>query len=149
MVVAGSATALGSTAGVTKISTAAEVRFDGAATNFTIDEPFQIAGPGGGGGALVVQNSAVVTLTGPITLTGDATLTVAGTSTVTYTNAASITSLANQNLTLQGGSGAGSGGTITGAVALGSGGITKLQGGRWTLVVPTTTPGQRQLRPER
>lgn len=130
---AGSATALGTTTGNTIVASAAELLFDGATSNFTTAEPIQVAGPGAGdGGAITVQNSAIVTLSGPISLLGDTTLTVSGTGTVAYTN--TITSTADQSLTLQGGApSTGNGGTISGNVSLGLGGLTKLQGGRWTL----------------
>src|SRR6185503_10055029 len=84
--------------------------------------------------AITVQNSANVTLSGPVTLAGDTTNTVSGTGTVVYNNPAAFTSLANQNLTLQGGaSSTGGGGTISGVISLGTGGLTKQQGGRWIL----------------
>ena len=138
----GAANGLGSTAGDTQVASGAEVRFDGAGVNFTTSEPFQIAGAGGGGGgAITIQNSATPTLSGPITLTGDATITVAGSSTALFNNASAITSVANQNLTLQGGSGVGGGGTIAGVIALGTGGLTKLQGGKWTLTAANTYGG--------
>ncbi len=131
IITAASATALGSVTGNTQVASGAELRVDGAANTFTIAEPIQIAGIGaGGGGAITIQNSSTPTFSGPITLGADSTITVSSTATGTFTN--SITSLANQNLTLQGGSGAGGGGTATG-VSLGSGGLTKLQGGTWTL----------------
>jgi autotransporter-associated beta strand protein len=130
----GSATALGSTVGGTEVASGAELLFDGAATTFTINEPLKIAGPGGSdNGAIAVQNSANVTISGPVSLTGDATNTVSSTATVLYDNPNAFTSLADQNLTLQGGSGAGGGGTISGVIALGAGGLTKLQTGAWVL----------------
>ena len=50
-----------------------------------------------------------------------------------YTNAAAFTG-ADVTLTLQGGAvTTGNGGTISGAINLGNGGLSKLQGGRWTL----------------
>jgi fibronectin-binding autotransporter adhesin len=128
-----SATALGSTVGNTQVATGAELRFDSAASSVTINEPITIAGIGaGGGGAITVQNSAVATLSGPITLSGDATVTVSGVSTVTYDNPASFTGV-NRNLTVQGGAGVGGGGTVTGTINLGTGSLTKLQGGTWRL----------------
>lgn len=42
---------------------------------------------------------------------------------------------------MQGGSGAGGGGTIAGVIALGTGGLTKLQSGRWTLTAANTYTG--------
>ena len=130
----GSANALGTAAGDTQVLAGAEIRIDGAASTFTLSEPFQIAGTGGGGGgAITIQNSSAPTISGPVTLTADSTVTVSSTATGTFNNANAFTSLANQNLTLQGGSGTGGGGTISGIISLGSGGLTKLQGGRWTL----------------
>jgi len=128
-----SSTALGSTVGGTEVASGAELLIEGSTNVITISEPLRIAGPGAGdGGAITVQSSANATISGPVTLTGDATNTVSSTATVVYDNTAAITSLANQNLTLQGGSGAGGGGTISGTISLGSGSLTKLQGGRWT-----------------
>jgi autotransporter-associated beta strand protein len=138
---AGSATALGSATGYTDIASGAEVLFDGAATTFTCNEPFRIAGIGLDGGAITIQNSATPTLSGPISLTADAMVTVSSSATVTFNNANGFTSLANQNLTLQGGAGAGGGGTISGIIALGSGGLTKLQGGTWKLAGANTYGG--------
>lgn len=129
------ATALGSTVGYTDISSGASVLFDSVANAFAIQEAFHVTGTGSGslGSPMFVQNSASVTFNGPITLTGDTTLGVSGTGTAVYDNANAVTSFANQSLTLQGGSGTGGGGTISGVISLGSGGLTKLQGGRWTL----------------
>ena len=137
----GSATALGSAVGNTQVASGAELLFDGATTTFTVAEPLQIAGPGLDGGAITIQNSSTPTISGPVTLTGDATVTVSSTATGTFSNANAFTSQANQNLTLQGGSGAGGGGTISGAITLGTGGLTKLQGGKWTLTGVNTYSG--------
>ena len=141
-----SATALGSAVGDTTVTTGGELLFDGAATAFTINEPIKIAGTGlGDGGAITVQNSANVIFTGPITLTADSTNTVSSTATVVYSNPNSFTSVANQSLTLQGGSGVGGGGTVSGIIALGTGGLTKLQGGRWTLSGANTYGGNTTI----
>src|SRR5207249_643214 len=138
----GAATALGTAAGYTDVASGAEVLFDGAAVTFTCSEPFRVSGVGAGdGGVITVQNSATPTFSGTVTLTGDATVTVSSTATVTCNNANAFTSLANQNLTLQGGSGAGGGGTISGVLALGTGGLTKLQGGTWNLSGVNTYTG--------
>ena len=130
----GSANALGTTSAGTEVTSGAELLFDGVATNFTISEPIQVAGGGAGdGGAITVQNNSNVNFSGPITLSGDSTLTVSGTGTVAYTNTNSITAT-NRTLTLQGGApSTGGGGRIGGNINLGSGGLTKVQGGRWTL----------------
>ena len=142
IVTAGSANALGTTAGDTQVLAGAELRTDGLASSFTIAEPVQIAGGGGvGGGAITIQNASTPTFSGPITLTADATVTVSGASAGTFSNANAFTGVTNQNLTLQGGSGAGAGGTIAGAIALGTGGLTKLQGGKWTLTGVNTYSG--------
>ncbi len=143
IVVAGNANALGSVAGDTQVLPGGELRIDGTASTFTLNESLQIAGGGGGGGgAITVQNASNPTISSPVTLTADATVTVSGTSTVLYNNPAAFTGLANQNLTLQGGGiTTGGGGTITGVIALGSGGLTKLQGGRWTLTAGNTYSG--------
>ena len=140
---AASATALGSTVGNTQIASGGEVLYDGAASNFTVAEAFQVAGVGVStdGGAITIQNASNITISGAVTLAGDTSLTVAGSATGAYTNSNAITSLANQNLTLQGGAGVGSGGTISGIIALGSGGLTKLQGGKWVLSGANTYTG--------
>ncbi len=132
---ANSATALGTTGGHTEVASGAELLFDGAASNFTIDEPLRVAGPGGSeNGAIAVQNSANITISGPVTLVGDTTNTVSGTGTVLYNHPNAITSAANESLWLQGGAlSTGNGGTISGVISLGTGGLTKQQGGRWTL----------------
>jgi autotransporter-associated beta strand protein len=137
----GAPNALGTTAGDTQVQTNATLIFDGATSNFTINEPIQIAGVGAGtdGGAISVRNGANVTLGGPITLSSDASVTVDGTSTATYSNANSFTSSADQTLTLNGDAlTTGSGGTITGAISLGNGGLIKAQGGKWTLAGTST-----------
>jgi autotransporter-associated beta strand protein len=135
IIAVGNASALGSTTGYTQVTaTGAEVLFTGAATNFTVSEPLRIAGTGAtNGGAISVIASATPTLSGPVTLIGDATIAVSSTAGLTLNNANAITSTANENLTLQGGSGAGAGGTISGEISLGAGSLTKLQGGTWTL----------------
>jgi autotransporter-associated beta strand protein len=135
--VAGSANALGTTAGNTQVSGSSELQFNN--TTVTTAEPISIAGAGVSGttGAINATNSATTTLTGPVTLSAAATLTVSGTSTLTLSNAASITGV-DQNLTLQGGgSSTGNGGTISGVIDLGAGSLTKAQGGTWRLNSPT------------
>ncbi|HZO85518.1 MAG TPA: autotransporter-associated beta strand repeat-containing protein, partial [Verrucomicrobiae bacterium] len=80
-VLAGSATALGSTAVPTAVASGASLLFDGPGSVFAIAEPVSIAGTGSGtlGSAIFIQNSANITVNGPITLTGDATIGVSGT----------------------------------------------------------------------
>jgi fibronectin-binding autotransporter adhesin len=139
----GSATALGSTAGDTSIAAGASVLFDGPTSNFTISEAFSIAGTGSGslGSAIFVQNGANITISSPVTLTAAATVGVSGAGTVAYTNSAAFTA-ADQTLTLQGGAlSTGNGGSISGVIALGSGGLTKLQGGKWVLSAANTYTG--------
>jgi autotransporter-associated beta strand protein len=72
-------------------------------------------------------------MAGPVTLTGNTTIAVSSSATGAFTNANAITSANNSNLTLQGGLGAGGGGTISGLISLGTGSLTKQQGGTWTL----------------
>ena len=76
-----------------------------------------------------------------MTLTGDATITVSGTASGTFSNPAAFTSLANQNLTLSGGANATGVKAITGVINLGSGGLTKIQGGTWILTAANTYSG--------
>jgi autotransporter-associated beta strand protein len=129
----GHANALGTPSANTQIVSGAELRIDGSTKTFTLNEPLQIAGPGaGGGGAITIQNLSSPTISSAVTLTADATVTVSSTATGTFTNADAFTG-ATSTLTLQGGAGAGGGGTISGSIDLGTGGLTKLQGGRWTL----------------
>lgn len=138
----GSATALGSTLGFTEVASGAELVFTGAAANFTLNEPLRIAGAGNtDGGAVAVIASASPTISGPITLTGDATLTVSSSASATFNNPAAITATANQNLTLQGGANAAGVKTIAGVIDLGSGGLTKLQGGEWKLTATNNYSG--------
>ena len=141
----GSANALGSTAGNTQVAASSEVQFEGTlAGSVTTPEPFQIAGAGVSGttGAINVTNTANATMAGPVTLSADATLTVSGSSTATYSNPSAITAPLNHHLTLQGGGiTTGGGGTIAGVIALGTGGLTKLQGGQWTLTAANTYTG--------
>lgn len=134
--------ALGSTVGYTEVASGAEILFSGSGINFTCPENFQLAGAGPDNGAIAVQNNANVVLSGTITLVGDTTNTVSGAGTVLYNNPNAITSLANQNLTLQGGAlSTGLGGTISGTIALGAGGLTKQQGGTWHLSGVNTYTG--------
>jgi autotransporter-associated beta strand protein len=133
----GSPTALGSTIGHTEVAAGAEVLFTGATTNFTVNEPLRIAGAGNtDGGAISVIASATPTISGPVTLTGDTTITVSSTAGATFNNANAITSASNQNLTLKGGSGVGAGGTVSGTIDLGTGSLTKNEGGSWALSAP-------------
>jgi autotransporter-associated beta strand protein len=137
-----SAGALGTIGGYTEVASGAEVSVNGAAFNFTTNEPFRIAGVGitGNEGAIHIQNSAAPTFSGPITLTDHARVHVTSTATGTFDNANAFTGT-NVNLTLSGGAGGGNGGTISGAIALGTGGINKLQGGTWTLTGNNTFSG--------
>jgi fibronectin-binding autotransporter adhesin len=137
----GHANALGSTAGDTQVASGATLLVDGAANSYTIGESVTIAGAGAGsdGGAITVQNSSVTTFTGPVTLAGVASLAVSGSATGTFSGA--ITASSNQNLNLQGGSGAGGGGTISGTINLGTGGLTKAEGGAWRLTGANTYSG--------
>lgn len=134
------ANALGSTVGYTEVnkvgSVEAELLFTTAAGSVTISEPLRISGPGASdNGAIAVTAGATPTISGPVTLIGNSTITVSGTSSVLYNNANAFTSSANENLTLQGGSGTSplGIGTISGAISLGTGSLTKLQGGTWIL----------------
>jgi len=137
------ANALGSTSGYTEVNATsvlgAEVLFTGVGGSVTTNEPFRLSGAGSSnGGAISVLAGATPTISGPVTLIGETTLTVSGTSGVTYNNANAITSASNQNLTLQGGApSTGTGGTISGVINLGTGSLTKAQGGTWTLSSPT------------
>ena len=143
----GHASGLGNTTGNTDVASGAEVLFTGAPTNFTINEPFRVAGVGNvtDEGAIAVTSGATPTIAGPVTLSGDATLTVSGSSGVTYSNANAITSESNQNLILAGGPGTGAGGLISGVINLGTGSLTKNQGGTWALSARTFIAAARRL----
>ncbi len=142
IVTVGSANALGTTSGDTQILAGAELRIDGAASTFTLSEPLQIAGGGSsGGGAITIQNASSPTIAGPVTLTGDATITVSSSASGTFSNPTVFTSLSNQNLTLSGGANATGVKAITGVINLGSGGLTKIQGGTWILTAANTYSG--------
>jgi autotransporter-associated beta strand protein len=131
----GNETALGSTAGYTEVGTTNEIIFTGAAVNFNCAEPFRIGGPGGSdGGVIAVLASAAPTLSGPFTLTADSTITVSGSASAAFSNSNAFTSLANQTLTLAGGANPLGQKSVTGAINLGSGGLTKTQGGEWILM---------------
>ncbi|MBP7948376.1 MAG: autotransporter-associated beta strand repeat-containing protein [Verrucomicrobiales bacterium] len=132
IIAVGSATALGSTTGDTDVqATGGEILFTGATTNFTVAEPFRIAGTGStDNGALAVIAGANPTLTGAITLTGDATVTVSSSASAGFT---SFAAPGNHTLTLAGGNNAAGFKVITGALDLGTGGLIKTQGGKWTL----------------
>lgn len=134
IIAVGSATALGSTVGYTEVTSGNEVDFTGATVTFTCAEPFRIAGVGGANaGAIAVLASAAPTLSGPVTLTGDATVTVSSSASATFSNPNAFTSTANQTLTLAGGANATGTKAVTGNITLGSGGLTKTQGGEWIL----------------
>lgn len=127
------ANALGSTSAGTEVAAGGEVLFTGAAQTFTINEPFKIAGAGGSdGGAIAVISTASPTIAGPVTLTADATVTVSSSASATFSNANAFTG-SNFNLTITGGANATGTKAITGAINLGTGGITKNQGGTWIL----------------
>jgi autotransporter-associated beta strand protein len=141
-----SPTALGSAVGYTDVGSGGEVLFDGVATTFTCAEPIRISGIGAGdGGAITIQNGSSPTLSGPITLTGDATITVSSSSSGTFSNPNSFTSLANQNLTIAGGLGTAPGGTISGAINLNGGGLTKTNTGTWNLTGASTYSGPTRI----
>ncbi|CAN5215908.1 hypothetical protein BH11PLA2_BH11PLA2_02570 [soil metagenome] len=139
----GSAQALGSAAGKTVVTSAGELIFTGAAVNFTIAEPIDIAGTGAdtNGSVIFTTSGATPNLSGPITLTGNATVAASGTSGIAFTNANAFTGT-TQTLTLQGGAvSTGTGGLVSGIIALGTGGVTKNQGGNWTLSGANTYGG--------
>lgn len=129
------ANALGLSTVGTEVRTGAGVIFTGATSNFTIAEPFQLAGSGVGtdGGAISVQNGANVTFNGPITLVSDATIGVTGNSTAVFTNANAVASESGQSFTLAGDAVAPGGGIINGGVSLGVGSLVKQGPGQWTL----------------
>ena len=139
----GSATALGSTVGNTVVASAGpgEVLFTGAGTTFTCAEPFNIAGAGStDGGAIAIIASAAPTLSGTVTLSADATITISSSASGTF-SAATAFSGTSQTLTLAGGANASGVKAITGVIALGTGGVTKLQGGNWGLSGANTYSG--------
>jgi autotransporter-associated beta strand protein len=143
-----SATGLGSTVGKTTVANGAGLNFNGG-TTLTINEAIDIAGVGNtvatGGAINVGTAGTVITFGGPITLTADASVGssgAAGTS-VTFSNAAAFTGLGT-TLTLNGAAGTGTK-TISGAIALGIGGLTKLQSGTWVLSGTNTYNGATSI----
>ncbi len=102
---------------------------------FTFNNPITIAGDeGANSGVIASLGGAVPSIAGPVTLTATSQITVSGQSSITYSNTNSFTGT-NVNLTLQGGtpSGAGNRGTISAAISLGTGSLSKSQGGTWRL----------------
>jgi fibronectin-binding autotransporter adhesin len=133
---AGAANALGSIVSGTEVKGTAELVFSGPTSIFTTNEPLTIAGNGSvlDRGAVVVEAGADITLGGTVTLSEDSALFVAGDSKVVFSNANSFTTFTDRNLTLQGGAvTTGGGGTISGSISLGTGGLIKEQAGTWTL----------------
>jgi autotransporter-associated beta strand protein len=127
---------LGSIISGTEVKSTAELAFSGATSNFTTNEPLTLAGNGSAldRGAVVVEAGANITLGGPVTLAEDAAVSVAGDSTVHFSNPNAFATLVDRTLTLQGGAvTTGGGGTISGSISLGTGGLTKDGEGRWTL----------------
>ncbi|PWU14556.1 MAG: hypothetical protein C5B50_17040 [Verrucomicrobia bacterium] len=137
----GSATALGTTAGDTEVASGGTLEFSGV--NLTISEPLQIAGAGSSSynGVIDARSSATVVCSGPVTVNADSTLAVATGSTLSFNNASAFTASSSANLTVQG---AGSG-TIAGAISLGSGGLTKLQSGTWTIAGASSYSGSTTI----
>jgi fibronectin-binding autotransporter adhesin len=122
------ANALGTTAGDTTVASGAEVLFTGA--TLSIAEPLTIAGPGGAdNGAIAAISTSTVTLSGAVTLSADATVTASSNSSLSFTNANSFTGT-DTGLTVRG---ATPGSTIGGTISLGTGSLTKLESGKWTL----------------
>ena len=66
-------------------------------------------------------------------MTANATITVSSSASARFSNPAAFTSLANQNLTIQGGANSTGLKAISGSINLGMGNLTKLQGGEWVL----------------
>ncbi|MSU58846.1 MAG: hypothetical protein EXS35_11890 [Pedosphaera sp.] len=137
----GSATALGTSAGNTSVASGAEILFTGAGVTFTCAEPFSIAGAGGAdAGAIAIIASATPTLSGTVTLTADATITISSSASGTFSAATSFSGT-SQTLTLAGGANASGTKAVTGVIALGTGGVTKTQGGTWDLSGVNTYTG--------
>jgi autotransporter-associated beta strand protein len=139
-----SATGLGSTAGKTTVASGAGLNFNGA-TTLVVNEPIDIAGVGNtvatGGAINVGTTLTAITFGGTITLTANASVGVSsavGTS-GTFSGSPAFTG-SGTTLTLNGASGTGTK-SITGAITLGSGGLTKLQSGTWNLSGVNTYTG--------
>ena len=136
--------ALGNTAAKTVLASGACLNFN-SGTSLGINEPIDIAGVGNGtsssAGAIFVQvANTAITFGGTITLTADASVSsssASGTSS-TYSGSPAFSSTSS-TLTLNGGSGGTK--TIPGVIALGTGGLTKLQGGTWVLSAANTYSG--------
>jgi autotransporter-associated beta strand protein len=128
--------ALGNAAGNTQIATGAELLFTGATVSTA--EPVTINGVGGtDNGAIAGIANSTVTLSGPITLATSSQITASSGSTLTFSNANAITGT-NVSLTLQGTT---TTSAISGAISLGTGGLTKAQGGKWVLSGPNDYSG--------
>lgn len=115
--------ALGTAAGGTTVAGGARVNFGALATASTVAEPFDIAGDGtSSNGVLNVGGNKTINLSGPITLSADARITADGGSAFNLTNVAAVTAT-DKNLTFHTDGSAAS--SITGAISLGTGSLTK------------------------
>lgn len=130
---------LGSTTAGTTVASGGRVIFGGLATSSTVAEAFDITGSGiASNGALNVGGNKSITLSGAITMSGDASITVDGGSAFNITNTNAITGV-DTDLTFQADSGATS--TISGAVNLGTGSLTKTGGATLILSGDNTYSG--------
>lgn len=118
--------ALGNTAAGTTVAAGARVFFGNLVTGATVPESFVIAGTGtGNNGALNVGGNKTINLSGPITLSADALLKADGGSALNLTNSGGVTAV-DKNLTFTVDNSLAS--SISGPLALGSGGFTKTSG---------------------
>ena len=134
----GNATALGTVAGATIITSGAVLDLNG--TNYSNAEPLTINGTGISGGGAVINSSATsATFAGLLTL-GSSSSIVGGTGTITISNAGTITG-ASLGLTL----GGAAGGSFASILGTTSGTLTKVDAGTWTLSGANTFTGGTTL----
>jgi autotransporter-associated beta strand protein len=127
----GHANALGTTAGNTIIQSGAMLSLYGLAGGSTLAEPLNLAGTGiAGAGAIRQGGGKSNTLSGTITLSGDTLIGSDGGAAINFTDPAGISGT-NTNLTIH--NDGGSNIYITGPLAIGTGGFTKVGNGNVTL----------------
>ncbi|OYU95156.1 MAG: hypothetical protein CFE21_12680 [Bacteroidetes bacterium B1(2017)] len=128
------ASALGTTAGSTSITSGASLDLNGI--NYSTSEPLTINGTGiSNGGAIINSSSSTATFAGLITL-GSASSIIGGTGLISISNIGTISG-ATFGLTL----GGAQGGTLTSILGTTSGTLTKQDAGTWTVSGANTYTG--------